>query len=77
LVYVWLDSTTRDIGTDSDGILGKIFGWADQSPATFILGALLVIIMFLAPYGLVGLIKRAARRVVVVVPRPTGTSLKT
>lgn len=77
LVYVWLDSTTRDIGSDNQGVLGKIFGWADQSPATFILGALLVIIMFLAPYGLVGLIKRAARRVVVVVPRPTGTSLKT
>jgi branched-chain amino acid transport system permease protein len=77
LVYVWLDSTTRDIATDSKGILGKIFGWADQSPATLILAVVLVIIMFLAPYGLVGLVKRATRRVVVVVPRPAGTSLKT
>jgi len=73
LVYVWLDSTTRDIGTDSDGILGAIFGWADQSPATLILGVALVLIMFLAPYGLVGLFKRLWRKIVLVIPRPAGT----
>ena len=73
LVYVWLDSTTRDIGSDNKGVLGKIFGWADQSPATFILGAVLVVVMFLAPYGLVGLVKRATRRLVVVVPRHIGS----
>lgn len=72
-MYVWLDSTTRDIGSDNKGVLGKIFGWADQSPATFILGAVLVVVMFLAPYGLVGLLKRATRRLVVVVPRHIGS----
>ncbi|MFM8531791.1 MAG: branched-chain amino acid ABC transporter permease [Ilumatobacteraceae bacterium] len=74
LVYVWLDSTTRDIGTDTDGILGAIFGWADQSPATLILGVALVLIMFLAPYGLVGLFKRIWRKIVTIVPKPAGTT---
>jgi len=74
LVYVWLDSTTRDISTDTDGILGAIFGWADQSPATLILGVALVLIMFLAPYGLVGLFKRIWRKIVTIVPKPAGTT---
>lgn len=72
VVYVWLDNTTRDIGTNDSGVLGKLFGWADQSPATLILGCVLVFIMFAAPYGLVGLAKRGARKLVVVVPRPAG-----
>jgi len=71
LVYVWLDNTTRDIGTSDSGILGTLFGWADQSPATLILGVVLVIIMFAAPYGLVGLAKRLSRKVVVIIPKPT------
>jgi branched-chain amino acid transport system permease protein len=74
LVYVLLDNTTRDIGTNDSGILGTLFGWADQSPATLILGLVLVIIMFAAPYGLVGLVKRLSRKVVVVIPRPAGTA---
>jgi branched-chain amino acid transport system permease protein len=74
LVYVLLDNTTRDIGTNDSGILGTLFGWADQSPATLILGLVLVIIMFAAPYGLVGLAKRLSRKVVVVIPRPAGTA---
>lgn len=74
LVYVWLDSATRDFGTNSDGIIGFLFGWADQSPATLILGCALVVIMFVAPYGLVGLIRRLVAKVVVIVPKPLGDS---
>jgi len=77
LVYVWLDNTTRGFGSESDGVGGFLFGWSDQSPATLILGLALVIIMFVAPYGLVGLIKRLWVKVVVVVPKPAGTSLPT
>lgn len=51
-----------------------MFGWADQSPATLILGLVLVVIMFAAPYGLVGLAKRLGRKIVVIVPRPVGSS---
>lgn len=72
LVYFWLDSTTRDFGAESDGLVGVLFGWADQSPATLILGVALILIMFLAPYGLVGLIKKTVARFLVVVPKPAG-----
>ena len=77
LVYVWLDNTTRGFGSESDGVIGFLFGWSDQSPATLILGLALVVIMFAAPYGLVGLIKRLWAKVVIVVPKPAGTSLPT
>lgn len=73
LVYVWLDNTTRGFGSESDGVIGFLFGWADQSPATLILGVALVLIMFLAPYGLAGLIKRLWVKIVVVIPKPAGT----
>ncbi|MDA3025850.1 MAG: branched-chain amino acid ABC transporter permease, partial [Actinomycetota bacterium] len=75
LVYVWLDNTTRGFGSNSDGIIGFLFGWADQSPATMILGVALTVIMFAAPFGLVGLIKKVWVKLVVVVPRPAGTSV--
>ena len=75
IVYVWLDNTTRGFGTNSDGIIGFLFGWADQSPATMILGIALIVIMFVAPFGLVGLLKKVWSKVVVVVPRPAGTSV--
>lgn len=70
LVYVWLDNTTRGFGSESKGIIGAFFGWADQSPATLILGIALIIIMFAAPFGLVGLVKRIVAKVIVIVPRP-------
>lgn len=72
LIYVWLDNVTRGFGADSTGVVGFLFGWADQSPATLILGVALILIMFLAPYGLVGLIKKSVARIVVVVPKPAG-----
>lgn len=72
LVYFWLENTTRGFGADSDGVVGFLFGWADQSPATLILGVALILIMFLAPYGLAGLIKKSVARLVVVVPKPAG-----
>lgn len=72
LVYVWLDNVTRGFGSESTGVIGYLFGWADQSPATLILGVALVAIMFLAPYGLVGLIKKTVARFVIVVPKPAG-----
>lgn len=73
LVYVMLDNATRGFGSNSDGIIGFLFGWADQSPATLILGVALILIMFFAPYGLAGLIKRLWVKVVLVIPKPAGT----
>ena len=68
LVYVWLDNTTRGIGTDSSGVLGFVFGWTDQSPATLILGLALIVIMLFAPIGLVGLLRKLTRRIMTVTP---------
>jgi branched-chain amino acid transport system permease protein len=75
LIYVWLDNTTRGFGSSSDGVIGFLFGWADQSPATLILGLGLILIMFLAPYGLVGLIKKTVARFLVIVPKPAGSDV--
>ena len=38
--------------------------------ASFLLGVVVIVFVFIAPYGLVGLIKSQARRIAVVVPRP-------
>jgi len=74
LAYVVLDNYTRDAGAKGTGVIGWLFGWSDQSPATLVLAIALVVVMFVAPYGLVGLAQRLARKVVTVVPRPVGSA---
>lgn len=79
LAYVWLDDQARSAGAGAtEGIVGELydffFGWSDQSAATFILAVALIVLMFVAPYGLVGLLKRISRKFVVVVPGPVGSS---
>ncbi len=46
------------------------FGWLKSSPATFILAVLLLVLMFVAPFGIVGLLKRLAVKLAVIVPSP-------
>ena len=72
-VYVLVENRTREWGAESAGIVGVLFGWLNGSPATFILAIVLLVLMFVAPFGIVGLLKRLAAKVVVVVPRPAGT----
>ncbi len=76
LLYVVIDSRTREAGTSGEGIVNKIFNeWLnfETSPATFILAVIIIIVIFVAPFGLVGLMKRIARYFVVIVPKPAGT----
>lgn len=74
LVYVFVDSRARAAGSGSGGILGWLQGnWFFGSPATLILAIALIVFMFVAPYGIVGLLKRLVHRLVVIVPRPAGT----
>jgi branched-chain amino acid transport system permease protein len=73
ILYVYVESRTREWGTDSEGLVGALFGWLKSSPATFILAVLLLVLMFVAPFGIIGLLKRLAVKVAVVVPRPAGT----
>ncbi len=38
VAYVWVDDATCKAGTEKEGVVGWLFGWANQSPATMILG---------------------------------------
>lgn len=71
--YVLLDSRTREAGETGEGVVGWLFGWMTGSPATLILSIVLLIVVFVAPFGIVGLLKRIAARFVVIVPRPAGS----
>lgn len=70
VAYVLLDTRTRAAGSSDEGLISTLFGWMDSSPATLILSIVLIIVMFVAPDGIVGFLKRMTHRVVQIVPRP-------
>ena len=79
-VYYRVDQYTRDIPS-KDYLPGFVHDFLNgrAALATIVFAALLILLMFLAPFGLVGLAKRFGRRFVLVVPRPpsgvdTGTA---
>jgi len=75
LAYVLLDARLRDAGETGEGIVGTVFNdWLniEGSPATLVLAVILLAMMFVAPFGIVGLLRRIARRIVVIEPRPAG-----
>jgi branched-chain amino acid transport system permease protein len=71
--YVFVEVRTRAWGADSEGFVGVAFGWLNSSPATFLLAVILLVLMFVAPFGIVGLLKRLAAKAIVLVPSPAGT----
>jgi branched-chain amino acid transport system permease protein len=75
--FVLLDTRTREAGVQEEGIVSTVFGdWLNiqGSPATLVLAILIMIVIFVAPFGLVGLLKRLTHRFVVIVPRPAGSA---
>jgi branched-chain amino acid transport system permease protein len=70
-VYYRVDDFTRDLPEKT-----WLPDWFDEfitgrpNLATIVLAALLVLLMFVAPFGVVGSTKRLGRRIVQVVPRP-------
>lgn len=70
-VYYRVDLFTRDLPS-KDYLPGAVQDFLNgrANLATIVFAALLILLMFLAPFGIVGLAKRLARRVVFVVPRP-------
>jgi branched-chain amino acid transport system permease protein len=76
VLFVWLSDVTRSAGAGEGGAAASVvdffFGWSDQSAATFILAVLLIVLMFVAPHGLLGLAKKLVRRFIVIVPTPVG-----
>lgn len=73
VVYVYIETTTRESGADAGGVIGWLFGWMSSSPASLILAIVLLGMMFVAPFGIVGLFKRIAARFVVIIPKAAGT----
>ena len=70
-VYYRVDQFTRDLPS-KDYLPGVVHDFLNgrANLATIVFAALLILLMFLAPFGLVGLAKRVGRRFVFVVPRP-------
>ena len=70
-VYYRVDQFTRDLPS-KDYLPGVVQDFLNgrANLATIVFATLLILLMFLAPFGLVGLAKRAGRRVVLVIPRP-------
>lgn len=56
------------------GLFRPIFGWSDTAPGSGIFALALILLMFVAPFGVVGLWKQLVVKIVTVVPRPAGTS---
>ena len=53
--YVAVEVRTREWGGgESEGLVGVLFGWLNGSPATLILAIVLLVLMFVAPFGIVG-----------------------
>ena len=79
VLFVWLSDVTRSAGAGDKGLVAGVvdffFGWSEQSAATFILAVLLIVLMFVAPHGLIGLAKKLIRRLIVIVPTPVGPAV--
>lgn len=73
IAYVVVETRTRKAAADGDGFIGWLFGWMSGSPASLILALVLLGMMFVAPFGIIGLFKRLAAKFVVLIPSPAGT----
>jgi branched-chain amino acid transport system permease protein len=70
-VYYRVEQFTREL-PDKDYLPAAFDDFLSGRPnlATIVFAALLILLMFVAPFGIVGTVKLAARKVVAVVPRP-------
>jgi branched-chain amino acid transport system permease protein len=70
-VYYRFETYTRELPSKSY-LPDFVSDFLDGRPnlATIVFAALLIILMFIAPFGMVGLAKRIGRRIVLVIPRP-------
>ncbi|CAB4853571.1 unannotated protein [freshwater metagenome] len=56
------------------GAVRPLFSWSDVAPGSGIFALTLILLMFFAPFGIVGLWHKAVATVVTVVPKPAGTA---
>ncbi len=74
-LYVFVTDRTGD-WSDKEAIpavLRPFFGWSHTPPGSGIFAVVLIALMFVAPFGIVGMWHRVIGRFVKVVPRPAGT----
>jgi branched-chain amino acid transport system permease protein len=75
VLFVFITEKTGDWSDPNaiPGVLRPLFSWSNTPPGTGIFAVLLIVLMFVAPFGLVGMWRRLQARFVVVTPRPAGT----
>ncbi|MBI4935334.1 MAG: branched-chain amino acid ABC transporter permease [Actinobacteria bacterium] len=74
-LFVFITELTGD-WSDPDqipGIIRPLFSWSNTPPGSGIFAILLIVLMFVAPFGIVGMWRRLVARFVTVTPRPAGT----
>jgi branched-chain amino acid transport system permease protein len=76
VLFVFVSDRTGGWADDDaiPGVLRPFFGWSKIPPGTGIFAVILIVLMFVAPRGLVGLWKQYSPRLVRVVPRPAGAA---
>ncbi len=75
VLFVFITERTGD-WSDPDaipGLLRPLFSWSSTPPGSGIFAIVLIVLMFVAPFGIVGMWRRFQARFVMVVPRPAGT----
>lgn len=74
-LFVYVTELTGDWSNPEaiPGLLRPLFDWSNTPPGTGIFAIVLIVLMFVAPFGLVGLWKKLQAKVIVVSPRPAGT----
>lgn len=75
VLFVFITERTGE-WSDPDaipGVLRPFFSWSNTPPGTGIFAVILIVLMFVAPFGIVGMWRRFQARFVRVVPRPAGT----
>jgi branched-chain amino acid transport system permease protein len=73
-LFVFVSDRTGGWANDDaiPGVLRPFFGWSKIPPGTGIFAVLLIVLMFVAPRGLVGVWKQYSPRIVRIAPRPAG-----
>ena len=76
VLYQFVTVKTGEWAEDENipALVRPLFGWSKVPPATGIFAVVLILLMFVAPRGLVGLWKQHSSRFVRVLPRPAGTA---
>lgn len=71
IVYYRVDQFSREL-PEKSWLPGSFTDFLDGRPnlATLVFASMLILLMFVAPFGIVGFAKRVGHRLVVVIPRP-------